>query len=55
LKTLYRFGLISILIVIVLLLDYCTAGTDTSIMQYDDQDEIELYTLMGFEKSECDW
>ena len=54
-KTLYRVGLIIGLTVIVLLIDYCTAGNGNSIMRYDDQDEIEFYALMGFEKSECDW
>jgi len=54
-KILYRLGLIVILIIIVLLLDFGTAGTGVSIFPPDDYDEIEFYTLMGFEKSECDW
>ena len=54
-KMLYRLGIITILTVIVLLLDYCTAGNDASIIPCDDQDEIELYALMGFDKSGCDW
>ncbi|MCL2690469.1 MAG: hypothetical protein FWE57_11575 [Chitinispirillia bacterium] len=52
-KTLYRFVLVSFLIVVVLLLDYCTAGTPTLLPE--EQDEVEFYTLMGFEQSEYDW
>jgi hypothetical protein len=57
-KTLYRFGLISVLIVIVVLLDCAGIGklsSDTSMLPPDERDEFELYTLMGFEPSECDW
>jgi hypothetical protein len=54
-KTLYRLGLISVLGVIVLLLDYCTAGSGVSMLPPDEHDELELYTLMGFEQAELDW
>ena len=51
-KMLYRLGLITVLTVIVLMLDYCTASV---LLPDDHHDEIELYALMGFDESECDW
>jgi len=58
--TLYRLGFITFLVLAILLLDYCTVGARSGISipqpdEYYERDEIELYALMGFEKSECDW
>jgi len=54
---LYRLGFITFLVLAILLLDYCTVGarSGVSVPPPDEHDEIELYALMGFEASECDW
>jgi hypothetical protein len=56
-NTLYRFGRISAIVVILILLDYTGGipGIGTSTLSHDEHDEIEFYTLMGFERTEWDW